>query len=199
MMPTRLVLIRHGITDWNKKKRYCGSRDVGLSKEGKAQAGQLRRALEPLSFDRIYSSNKKRAVQTAGIVFKGCKITKIRGLRELSFGALEGLRHAEIMQKYPGVYEKWLADPFKNNIPRGERLNVFKKRVNYSVKKIARLNQGKTVAVVCHGGTISMFITGLRKRKNFWRYIPGSASFTIVEYKNNRPKIKVFNQTDHLR
>lgn len=198
-MPTRLVLIRHAITDWNKKKRYCGHRDIGLSCEGRMQAGKLRKALVSVNFERVYSSDKKRALQTAVIIFKRVKIIKVKGLQELNFGALEGLRHEEIMKKYPRAYTKWLADPFKNNIPGAERLSAFKKRVNTSMEKIARLNQGKTVAVVCHGGTISMFITGLMKRRKFWSYIPGSASFTIVEYRNDRPKIKVFNQTTHLR
>jgi len=98
-MITRLILIRHGMTDWNKEKKYCGRRDIPLSDEGKNQALKLSRKLKSVNFDGVYSSDKKRAIQTARIIFKGLRITKIKGLKELDFGVFEGLTHEEIMKK----------------------------------------------------------------------------------------------------
>ena len=103
---TKLVLIRHGVTAWNKDKRYCGSRDIGLSSKGKSQVKLLSTSLNAVRFDKIYCSNKKRARQTARILFKRSRIIPRRNLREISFGALEGLRHEEIMGKYAYAYEK---------------------------------------------------------------------------------------------
>jgi len=183
-MLTRLFLIRHGITDWNKQNRYCGCKDIGLSRQGKKQAGQLRKNLKNAHFDVIYASDRKRAVQTARIIFGRAGIIKIKGLREINFGALEGLTYAQAMKKWPVKYRKWLDNPFKSYMPGTERMNSFKNRVNAAMKRIVRLNSGKTIAVICHGGTISVFIAGILKKKDFWSYIPGAAGMAIVEYQN---------------
>lgn len=198
-MTTRLVLIRHGITELNRKGRYCGQTDVSLSAQGASQAQQLRKQLKAFEFDRIYSSDRRRALQTSRIIFNGAKIIKLRGLREINFGVLEGLGHKEIMKKYSTTYKKWLKDPYKNHIPKGELLGLFKKRVQGAIKNIVRLNPGKSVAVICHGGTIGMVISCILKAKDFWRSVPSTASITIVEYKRGKPSIKKFNDTAHLR
>jgi len=198
-MATQLVLIRHGVTEWNKDMRYCGYKDVSLNTQGKAHAMRLRNALKSFEFDRVYSSDRKRALQTGRIIFNGAKIIKVGALREIDFGCLEGLTHEEIMKKHTNIYEKWLKNPFRNNIPRAEPMNIFKNRVQAAIKKIASVNQGKAIAVVCHGGVIAIFISSLLKSRNFWKHIPSSASITIVEYKKGGSRIKLFNDTAHLR
>ena len=185
-MTTKLILIRHGITAWNKQGRYCGYKDVGLSSEGKAQIVKLHKSLSKISFDRIYCSDRKRALQTARIIFKKAKIARVSALREINFGVLEGLKHDEIMEKYPEVYKGWLADPYKGRIPRAEPMQVFKKRVGGAIKKIIRSNRGKTIAVVCHGGVIAIFVSNILKSRDFWSHVPSPASITIVEYKSNQ-------------
>ncbi|MDD5432092.1 MAG: histidine phosphatase family protein [Candidatus Omnitrophica bacterium] len=197
-MATKIVLIRHGVTRWNKEKRYCGCMDIGLSKEGKAQAEKLKKHLSGNKFHKIYSSDRKRALQTAKIIFKGLKLIQVKGLREMSFGVMEGLRHDDILKKYPKEYSRWLENPFKYNIPKAEALVDFKKRVNCAIRKIVDSNRGKTVAVVCHGGAIGIFVTGILKKKDFWRHVPKTTSVTIVEFMKNKPKIKLFNAASHL-
>jgi len=192
-MTTRVILIRHGITDWNKKKRYCGCKDVNLSRDGKLEVVKLRKSLKNIIFDRIYCSDRKRTLQTRSILFGNSGFTKVKGLREINFGVFEGLRHDEIMEKYPKVYRKWLANPYKIRVPRAESMQVFKKRVKNAIKKIFCFNRGKTIAVVCHGGVIGVLVSSILKSKDFWRYVPSSASITIVEYKNNKYKIDKFN------
>jgi broad specificity phosphatase PhoE len=90
------------------------------------------------------------------------------------------------MKKYHMVYKEWLADPYRGRIPRAETMQVFKKRVMGSMKKIIRLNRGKTVAVVCHGGVIGMFTSSILKSRNFWGYVPKAASVTVIKYKNGK-------------
>ncbi len=212
-MQTKLVFIRHGITAWNKQKRYCGSKDIGLSNQGKAQIVKLRKSFslenhKKISFDRIYCSDRKRALQTCSILFgsgfgnrkpnhglaAGRDFIKVKGLREIDFGALEGLRHDEILEKYPQVYKEWLVDPYKGRIPEAEPMRVFKKRVQGAIKKILQANRGKTIAIVCHGGVIGIFVSSILKSRNFWSFVPSAASVTVVEHKNNKLSIKQFNQ-----
>jgi broad specificity phosphatase PhoE len=196
---TKLVLIRHGITEWNRQKRYCGHKDIGLSAEGRFQARLLSKRLGAARFDKIYCSDRKRAIETARILFKKADIVPKAGLREMNFGVLEGLRHKEIMKKYADIYGKWLKDSFKNNIPEAEPMDAFKGRVERALTSIAGSNPGRTVAVVCHGGVIAIFLTGISKNRDFWSCVPSPASITTVEYeKNERPKVKKFNDTAHL-
>ena len=194
-MRTRLVFIRHGITEWNKERRYCGNIDVGLSNQGKAQAKKLRDRLKSVKFDKIYCSSRRRAIQTAKIVFAGEQIIKLSALREINFGVIEGLRRDQIMKKYAVVYKKWLDDPYKVRLPGAEDMQVFRKRVGGAIKKILYSNRGKTIAVVCHGGAIGIFVSNILKSRNFWRYVPAAASVTVVDFENGKLKLKSFNQT----
>ncbi|MFA5156407.1 MAG: histidine phosphatase family protein [Candidatus Omnitrophota bacterium] len=189
-MNTRLVLIRHGITAWNKEKRYCGRIDVGLSREGKRQAKKLASALKGIGFDKIYSSDKKRALETCRIVFGKSKFTKVKGLREINFGVLEGLRHKAILKKYGALYENWVKDPHRHHIPKAEKLRDFKERICGQINQICRANPDKTVAVVCHGGVIGIFVSSLLKSRKFWQHIPKPASVTVVEYKRDGSQLK---------
>lgn len=197
-MATRLLLIRHGQTLWNAKKRYSGLINIGLSKIGRLQAAKLRKRLKDRPIHKVYASDRKRAIQTAQIAFAGIEIEKVPDLREVHFGVFEGLTHKEIMQKHPLIYKKWLKDPFSVIIPEGESLKDFKRRVTGALKKIILLNRNKTVAVVSHGGAISVFINSILKKRGFWAQIPASASLSIIEFKNDKPEILLFNDTAHL-
>lgn len=198
-MSVKLILIRHGETKWNYTRRYCGHRDISLSPRGRRQALKLRRRMKDEIIHKVYASDRKRAIQTAEIIFNGTrKIERIRGLREINFGDFEGLTHRELLKKHNGIYQKWLKDPYRNHAPNGEKLNEFKKRVNAAFKKIISLNRDKTAAIICHGGVISIFITGILKKTKFWKNIPHSASITIIEYKNGKPKIILLDDVSHL-
>lgn len=197
-MATRLILIRHAETDWNLKRRYCGSSDIDLNGTGKRQAQKLRKRLKTERVYRVYSSDRKRAVETAKIVFGSSGIEKIPGLREMHFGCFEGLTHNQILKRYAKVYKKWLNDPFSAVVPDAESLKTFSKRIATAFKKIVSLNRNKTTAVVCHGGSIGVFITCILKTDGFFKYIPHSASVSIIEYKNNKARIKLFDDIKHL-
>jgi len=183
---TTLTLIRHGITEWNKQGRYCGSKDIGLSNLGRLQAKRLAKKIKLNGFDKIYSSCRKRSLQTARILFGKEKIIKVNALREIHFGKLEGLRHKEILKVYGKDYQKWIEDPYCNNVLGVESMAAFKKRVSTSLRNIAKVNPGKNLAIVCHGGVIAIFISGIIKDRNFWRHVPPAASVTVIEY--NRRK-----------
>ncbi len=189
-MATKLILIRHGQTEWNLNKKYCGLFDIKLNAKGKMQAECLRKRLKKENVHKVYSSDRKRAIETAKIIFKELEIEKMPDLREMHFGCFEGLTYREIMQKYPKVYKKWLTRPFAAAIPQGESLGDFKKRIVNAFKKIVSSCPQKTVAVVCHGGVIAIFLTHILKTKDFFKLIPACASLSILEYKNGKPKLK---------
>lgn len=197
-MLTRLILIRHGSTEWNVKQRYCGFVDLSLNDKGRLQAKRLYNRLKKEIVHKVYSSDRKRALETARIAFKGCEIEIVPDLREIHFGIFEGLTYKQIMKKFPVIYAKWINDPFRIVIPSGESLSILRKRVVKALKRIILKHPGQTIAVVCHGGSISAFINHILKLKDFWGHIPQSASITIVDLKNNKFKINPYNDVSHL-
>lgn len=197
-MPTKIFLIRHGQTEGNARKQYCGLLDMELNAQGCLQVEKLSRRLEKETIHRIYASDRKRAVQSARIIFKGRRINKVSELKEINFGIFEGKSHQEIRESNADIYEKWLNDPYNTLVPEGESLMDFQARVTRALEKIILANSNKTTAVVCHGGTISIILSMISGEKNFWKLIPGSASLNIIEYVNSKAKITLFNDITHL-
>jgi len=197
-MTTKIILIRHGQTDGNAKKQYCGMLDLGLNQNGRLQVEKLGCRLKKDSIQMIYSSDRKRALESARIIFKGRRINKIAGLREINFGIFEGKSHQEIRETNADIYDRWLIDPYNTAVPESENLLDFQERVTRALEKIILANANKTVAIVCHGGTISIILSRISGSKNFWELIPGSASLNIIEYVNNMAKITLFNDISHL-
>ena len=187
----RLLLIRHGKTSYNIKKRYCGSTDIGLSRIGRLESEKLREKLKGLKIDKIYCSDLKRSVQTARLIFKGrkLKLIKVKKLREINFGAWEGKTYDHLIKKHP-VYKRWLRDPFKIDIPSGESMKHFVARVKMALKDIVKKNRLKTIAIVSHFGTMRVILNGALKlkRRDFWSiklnpetiYILESCKFTSM-------------------
>lgn len=197
-MPTILFLIRHGQTEGNAKKQYCGSLDPCLNDTGRLQVKKLSHRLKGETIHKIYASDKKRALESARIIFNGRRITRCADLREINFGIFEGKSHQEIMQSHPRIYQRWLKDPYHTLIPESECLRAFQERVCRALREIVSSHLGRTVAVVCHGGTISILLSSIKRSKKFWEFIPSSASLNVVEYKKNKVRITLFNDTLHL-
>jgi len=197
-MATRIILIRHGQTDWNLENRYQGHADTGLNRKGVRQAKRLSIRMRREDVDRVYSSDRRRAMDFAKIIFPMHKVKVEPDLREISFGIFEGLTYDEIKNKYPGVYSRWADKPFDIKIPKGEAPALFRKRVVRSFKKIARSGEGKTVAIVTHGGSINVIVNKVMGRQDSLDFIPKSASISIIEFKRGKGSVVLLNDTAHL-
>ncbi|MBI4759502.1 MAG: histidine phosphatase family protein, partial [Chloroflexi bacterium] len=101
----RLLLVRHGETDWNAEERYQGTTDVPLSAQGRAQAQALTSRMAGEVLDAIYASDLQRAWQTAEVIAAphGLPVRPEPRLREIDFGAWEGLTFDEIRQRRPAA------------------------------------------------------------------------------------------------
>ncbi|MBU2541163.1 MAG: alpha-ribazole phosphatase [Candidatus Omnitrophica bacterium] len=199
-MPKKLILIRHGQTDWNYQKRYTGFTDIGLNKKGKAQARRLSKKLSKVEIHNVYASNMKRTVQFAKIIFKDKPVKEFSGLREMNFGILEGLTYQEIMKKHSQAYTKWLANPSKHTIPEGENLNNFAKRVRKTLKTLLSDNKNKTIAIFTHAGPIKVILCDILKisLRETWRIEPKSGSINIIEFTRGKARIHSTSNTAYL-
>lgn len=155
-MPTRLLVIRHGETAWNRERRWQGHLDIDLNARGMAQAASLGPALAGEHIDAVYASDLQRACKTAaGLVAGRDLVVQIdAALRERAFGTLEGMLHTEVAAADPAGYARWQAHDPDYNPPGGETLTAFYERVLTAITTIATRHTGETVAIVTHGGVL---------------------------------------------
>src|SRR3989338_5862315 len=108
---SRILWIRHGATDWNLNGRYLGGTDLPLNDTGRAEFQRLVAAYRASPVRRIYASPFQRAHASAQLLQQawGCELVVDERLKELHFGAWEGLTTPEIQQKFPKLWREWLA------------------------------------------------------------------------------------------
>lgn len=198
---TRLLLIRHGETDYNLNRRYCGFSNPPLNVSGVAQAKSLARQLKGFDITTVYSSDLLRAAQTAEILFSGHQIKTMPDFREFNFGVFEGLNYAEITEKYPELYHNWLVNPLNVSIPKGEKFADFRNRVDSVLSLLISLNRNKVIALVTHSGPIRLILCKVLgyEFERFWEFNYGNAAFSIIDYPESSVAGTVpINKSAHL-
>lgn len=153
MNETSLIVIRHGETEWNRERRMQGHTDTPLSAAGAAQAAALARRLAGLPLAALYSSDLRRARDTAAVIARGtgnAVLTDAR-LRERSFGIFEGLTYPEMQALYPEEFARFESRDPDYAMPGGESAREFQARCMRCLAEIAVRHAGSTVAVVTHG------------------------------------------------
>ncbi|WIM97675.1 histidine phosphatase family protein [Actinoplanes oblitus] len=148
-MTTRLLVWRHGNTDWNAGSRVQGQTDVPLNDLGRRQAAEAAALLAAMRPDAIVSSDLRRAADTAAALAArtGHLVTHDERLRERYFGAWQGLTMAEVAEQRPAEYARWTAgEDVGGDV---EALDVMGKRVGEALRDAATL--GDTVVVATHG------------------------------------------------
>ena len=161
----RLILLRHGQTDYNVDGRMQGHLDSNLTAEGHDQAAAAAPVLAELAPDRVISSDLRRAVDTAEVVAAACGLpVKFDArLRETHLGHWQGRTVAEIDRDYPGAIAAWRSDPAWAP-PGGESRIAVVARSRPVVDELEAEfadARSETVLLVAHGGMIAGLVTGL--------------------------------------
>lgn len=153
---TKLLLARHGETDWNRDHRWQGHSDVPLNALGLEQAHTLAAELAREPIAAVYSSDLRRAYETAQIVAKrhGLDVIIDHGLRELHFGVWEGMTSDEIEERFPGDLSRWREEGKVADGRGGETHDQLRERVLAAAHRIVAAHPGEQVLVVSHGGTL---------------------------------------------
>jgi len=185
-MSTRLILVRHGQTPWNRDSRYQGWRDTGLTRQGRREVKLLARRMASEPLDAIYSSDLKRACYTARKIAKyhNLRVKATDKLREISFGAWEGLTPDQIEAKWPKLYQRWRAGPANLKIPQGESVEGFAIRVSEAIDDIVAWHPDQTVLVATHGGLIRIAIMKVRglDLNSWWETRQENGAINILEF-----------------
>ena len=152
---TKLLLARHGETDWNREHRWQGHSDTPLNDLGREQARALADELEQEPLVAIYSSDLRRAYETAREVAdrKGMDVIVDRDLREIHLGVWEGLTSDEIEQRWPDDLRRWRAGDVVLGRG-GETSEELRERVLRAAHRIAAAHPREQVLIVSHGGAL---------------------------------------------
>jgi broad specificity phosphatase PhoE len=156
METTRVLLIRHGQSEGNAARRFGGHTPTPLSALGHRQAEATARALRAESITAIYSSDLMRAVETATplALALNLQIRQSDAFRERGVGHMEGLTFEEAAQKFPDEYAALLRRDFEHVLSGGESYRQLLERAAHALDHAIAANQGSTIAVFSHTGTI---------------------------------------------
>lgn len=202
----KITLVRHGITDWNKKFRYQGISDIPLSAEGEEQAKKAALRLSSERISRIISSPLKRTMKTAEIIAKTIGSHTIEAwdeLTEVDFGEWEGLTVPQIKEKFgEETFAKWRASQVDVTPTNGEDADKIYKRSEACVARILALKE-EHIVVVGHGAlfrTMLLPLIGVPRGNVFWKMKLDNCSLSGIGIDNkNKAFIVFFNDTIHLR
>jgi 2,3-bisphosphoglycerate-dependent phosphoglycerate mutase len=200
--PTRILLVRHGETEWNVEQRIQGQLDVPLNANGRWQAERLAQALAGEDLAAIYSSDLERTCATAAplAASHGLAVTIDAGLRERGFGRFEGLTYAEIEQRYPDEAERWRKRELGFGPGGGEAVEVFFARSVATLTRLAAPHAGQHIAVVAHGGVLDCLYRAAQRlaldAPRTWRM--GNASINRLLYAEGGFSVVGWDDSGHL-
>ena len=184
----RIWLVRHGQTEWNEQRRFCGQTDMPLSPLGRRQARKLASQLQHKPITAIYSSDLGRARETAEIIAKKRLIHIFFSpvWREIHFGAWEGLTYDEIAASFreqPGFF----TDPEHTAPPQGETLTEVLQRTMPALHEIAQHEHRGEIVLVSHGGVLRGLLCSLlgMPLRNQWQLHIDTGSLSAIDVSLN--------------
>lgn len=200
---TKIYLVRHGRTAWNREEIFRGTKDIPLDEQGMEEARLAGDWLKVEKIDAVYSSPLSRSVETARAIASphGIDVRILDGLYDINYGKWEGVSHDEVIRKWPDLYRKWKTEPHRVVFPDGESLDAVRKRSMDAVMKVVSLHPGNTVVLVAHrvvNKVILAAIIGL-DNSHFWRIGQDTGAINSFRYEDGKWIILSLNDTCHLR
>ena len=201
---TRIILVRHGETEWNRVEHFRGRADVPLNENGVVQAKRMGQRVagqwRPVA---IYSSPLKRAVKTAEAVawHFGLSVQVHPGLIDIDYGQWQGLTPGEARERWPDVIDAWYNAPHTACIPGGETLDELRGRAERTVDDLVARHEGQTILLVGHtviNRIILLSVLGLGN-DHFWRLRQDTCAINVFEVEKGVFTLVSLNDTYHLR
>lgn len=200
---TTLILLRHGETEWNLSGRWQGqAMDTELSQRGREQARIVARRLRAYPFGAIYSSDLKRAWDTARIVGEAVGLQPLAdaGLRESDIGVWTGMTWEEILARFPDEMAAMVAG---EDIRRGggESMGELNDRLAAVVERIAADHPGETVLLVSHGAALRSLVAhalGASLPQMQRIAIGGNTALSVLRVRDGQMRLVSYNDTAHL-
>ncbi len=205
LVTTHIFLIRHPESEWNRRARYAGQRDISLSPLGLQQGQELARRFEGEPLDAIYSSPLQRARKVAEAIAQRQElpVELDDSFLEICHGLWEGLTVGEVAASFPTEYAQWHAEPHRVVMPRGESLAEVRQRAATAFRRIVAKHPDGTVAITTHDAVLRVLLLdslGLPLEHFWkWRFANASLSELVTNGQHNSFQLALLNDTSHLR
>ncbi|WP_405755824.1 MULTISPECIES: bifunctional RNase H/acid phosphatase [unclassified Streptomyces] len=205
--PATFVLLRHGETALTPQKRFSGSggTDPELSSAGRRQASAVAEALAARgTVQTIVSSPLRRCRETAQAVADrlGLTVTVEEGLREVDFGAWEGLTFAEVGERFPEDLQAWLDSPKASPTGGGESFTAATRRISATRDRLLAAYAGRTVLLVTHVTPVKILVRlalGAPPESLFRMELSAASLSAVAYYADGNASVRLLNDTSHLR
>jgi probable phosphoglycerate mutase len=201
----RILLVRHGETDWNQTHRFQGRMDIPLNKEGKHQAYALALTLKDEPLTAIYSSPLIRAVETARFIKEFHPSTPLfeeEGLTEMDLGEFDGMEAAYWAAHYQDFFKTWRSAPASLRMPNGESLQEVQMRAIDALKRITQLYPSGSTLLLCSHNFVNRTIlcNALGFPLDRFRDVQQDpAALNICYMQGQRLSAEVVNDLSHLK
>ncbi len=202
-MTTKIILVRHGETDWNRKEIFRGRLDPPLSEKGQTEAKATGSKINNYKVRAVYSSPLIRSLVTAEKIaeYHDLEVIKVDKFIDMDFGKWQGLTLREVESLYPKLYQEWQHKPHLVKIPEGESLGRVRRRSASALKDILAKEEDGVVVIVSHRVVIKVLLCAILGLGNssFWKIRQDNCAINIFNYKKNGFSISVLNDTCHLQ
>ncbi len=203
-MAQRILLIRHGETDWNRNQRFQGRSDVPLNHEGREQAHALALALKDEPLTAIYSSPLVRAMETARIIkvfHPSTPLFEEEGLIEMDLGHFDGMEAPSWALQYPDFRKRWRENPASVKMPGGESLQEVQFRAIEALERITLPYPHESTLLCSHNFVIcTILCRALKVPLNRFRTLrQDTAAINVLYKQGERLWAEVVNESSHLQ
>ena len=199
---SKVIIIRHGETEWHAENRYAGTTDIPLNQRGKTEALQVTERLKNEPLDCVYTSPLQRCFYMADLIAKSHELQPVvsNDIIEIDIGRWDGLTYKEILDTEGEMLKGWIKDPLNTTIPGGEPLVDVQGRAMRCVDEIHRGYPEGTAVIVSHGGPLRAIVAtvlGMDLSMCF-RLTIDLASVSVITYKGEFSNLELLNDTCHV-
>lgn len=199
----RMIIVRHGESEWNRMHRYQGQLDAPLSELGQQQAEALAERLRSEHLDCIYASPLQRAAFTAEAIARFHPDAMLKydpALLEIHHGEWQGKYAEEISTRYADGLQEWRRHPTRSQMPGGESFsNVLKRTLDFKERMLSE-HPGQTILVSTHDVVVKILVAdtlGMDMDRINCIWIT-NASISIIDYGSVLPFLISLSETAHL-
>lgn len=187
MAVKRVIFIRPGETDWNRDLRYQGWVAIPLNSYGKRQAQRLANYIRNIGVGALYTSDLKRATETADLLAEKLGSAPIadQRLRERDIGVWQGLTQQEMQLWYPMEYAQFVGDPDGYRVPEGESRKDVRERILAAFNEYLAADKGETIAILSHSTAINALLAEIIPSIKFGSVDVSNTSVTTIKRDDN--------------
>jgi len=200
---TRIYLVRHGQTAWNKEEIFRGRTDVPLNETGLREAQLAGEYFREMEIHAIYSSPLLRALETAQKIaeVQRLEVRSLQGIIDMCFGEWEGQSLKDVQEKDGQRFQQWKNEPHLVKIPGGETLDEVRDRAMAVLDKTIQSHSGKTLLFVSHrvvNKVILCSILGL-DNSHFWQIGQNTTAINLIQHRDGKYVLSLLNEACHLK